>query len=176
MEKQKMATQTNNQLAIDNIQPISRSQKMLNSRKITSSLTVWVINYLNDSGQFHVHRSNNIASPIIKREMAYIDAFDENGNPKKFPYEKITTMFKKGNIKETILDISGFVLPYNNNDEWAGKHIELEVKTGKDSLSDEQIKRIENICDAGGISFAFNSKEMFLYRIKPYMVERKLAF
>lgn len=154
----------------------TRQQKSKASRKVTSDLTKEVIDWLNDSMQFKVHRSNNIPSPIIKRETDYIDAWDEYGNPKKYEYTKVTTMFKKNNVKEKILDISGFVVPYNGNDAWAGHHIEIEVKTGTDSLSEGQTLRIQSIKKAGGISFVFDSMHTFLFQIKPYMVERKLAF
>lgn len=155
---------------------LTRQQKLIKSKKNTSDLTRWAIDFLNDSGQFQVHRSNNFPSQRITREKKRFAYLDENHIQCFFEFEEVKIMFKKGNIKDTILDISGFVLPYNGNDQWASRHIELEVKTGKDSLSDGQIKRIEDICAAGGISFAFNSKEMFLHRIKMYMVDRKLAF
>jgi hypothetical protein len=157
-------------------QDLTRQQKTKASRKITSDLTKDVIDWMNESMQFKVHRSNNIPSPIIKRETAFIDAFDQEGNPKQYPYEKITTMFRKNNIKEKILDISGIVLVYNGNDIWAGKHVEIESKVGKDSLSEGQIERIKLIKQAGGISFVFSDWKTFLFQIKPYMVERKLAF
>lgn len=155
---------------------LTRQQKGKASRKVTSDLTKQVIDWLNASMQFRVHRSNNIPSPIIKREMAYIEAFDQYGNPKKFEYERITTMFKKHNVKEKILDISGIVLPYNGNDHIAGHLIEIEVKTGKDSLSEGQVERIKMIKEAGGISFVFSDWNTFMFQIKPYMMERKLAF
>lgn len=155
---------------------LTRQEKGKKTRKVTSDLTKDAIDYLNQSMQFKVHRSNNIPSPILKREIGYIDAFDQQGQPKKYEYEKITTMFRKHNVKEKILDISGIVLPYNGNDIWAGHLIEIEVKTGKDTLSEGQIERINLIKEAGGISFVFSDWETFLFQIKKYMVPRKLAF
>ena len=85
-------------------------------------------------------------------------------------------MFRKNNVKEKILDISGIVLPYNGNDLWAGKHFEIESKVGNDSLSEGQAERIKLIKSAGGISFVFSDWETFMFQIKKYMVDRKLAF
>lgn len=155
---------------------LSRADKMRKSRKVTTDLTKEIIEWLNDSQQFQVHRSNNFPSPRITKGTGTFEYIDCNGHKQVFEYEKITVNFKKANIKESILDISGFVLPYNGNDAWAGKHFEIEVKTGKDELSEGQIKRIADIKRAGGISFVFDSKETFLFQIKHYMVEKKLAF
>jgi len=148
---------------------LTRNQKTKASRRITAELTKWVIDYLNDSGQFEVHRSNNIPAPIIKRENAFIDAFDENGNPKQYPYEKVTTMFRKNNIKKKILDVSGFRLS-------DGLHIELECKTGNDELSEGQTERIKKVKSAGGIAFIFSNKETFLMQIEKHLTPKKLAF
>lgn len=156
--------------------PLTRQEKMKISRKATTDLTKDVINFLNKSMQFQVHRSNNFPSPRITRKPVVIDLFDAVGNPVHIEYDDVKIHFKSNNIKETILDISGFVLPYNGNTHLAGIHIELEVKTGKDELSEGQIKRIKDIKAAGGISFVFDSMQTFLYQIKPYMVEKKLAF
>lgn len=150
------------------IPELTRQEKTKQSKKATGDLTRRVIDYLNDSGQFEVHRSNNIPSPIIKREMAYINAFDENGNPKQYPYEKVTTMFRKHNIKKKILDVSGIRLK-------DGLHIELEAKTGNDELSEGQEERIKTLKNAHSISFVFSNMETFLIQIKPFM-ENKLAF
>lgn len=164
---------------------LTRHQKLLKSKQHTAELTKWAIDFLNNSGQFQVNRSNNFPSPRITRGKATFKYFSILGNVETktdhwaeitFEYDDVDIHFKKGNIKETILDISGFVLPYNGNDKWVSKHIELEVKTGKDSLSDGQIKRISDINKSGGISFHFSNKETFLLQIKKFMVERKLAF
>lgn len=159
-----------------NTKELSRSEKAKKSRKVTSDLTRWAIDFLNDSQQFQVNRSNNFPSPRITKSKTVFEYIDQEGNPQKFEYDEVSIHFKKGNIKESILDISGFVLPYNGNDSLAGKHIEIEVKTGKDSLSEGQIKRIEDIKKAGGISFMFDSKDSFMHQIRPFMVEKKLAF
>jgi hypothetical protein len=155
---------------------LTKAEKTKASRKITGDLTREVIDWLNDTQQFKVHRSNNIPSPIIKREQGVISAFDEQGKPKDYFYEKITTMFKKNTIKDKILDISGIVLPYNGNDHIAGHLIELEVKTGKDELSEGQAERIKMIKAAGGISFVFSDWTTFIVQITPYLTEKKLAF
>lgn len=155
---------------------LSRSEKTKISRQATASLTLWAINYLNDSGQFRVHRSNNTHPPIIKRSKKEFNAFNANGKPIVFTYDHIDVMYKKNSIKQKILDISGIVLPYNGNDIWSGKHLECEVKTGDDSLSEGQKERIALIKSANGISFVFDSKETFLMQIKKFMVQKTMAF
>lgn len=155
---------------------LTRQQKTKASRKATSDLTLWAINFLNDSMQFRVHRSNNTHPPIIKREKKRFAYLDENHIQQFFEFEEVTMFYKKNSIKQKILDISGIVLPYNGNEKWAGKHFEAEIKTGDDSLSDGQKERIALIRSAGGISFVFDSKETFLFQIKPFMVEKKYAF
>lgn len=155
---------------------LSRSEKTKKSRAETSDLTLWAINYMNDSGQFRVHRSNNTHPPIIKRSKKEFNYFDEDGRSFVFIYDHVEIMYKKNSIKQNILDISGVVLPYNGNDNLAGHHIECEVKTGSDSLSEGQSERIALLKKAGAISFVFDSKETFLIQIKKFMVDKKLAF
>lgn len=155
---------------------LSRADKMRASRKATTDLTRKVIDWLNETQQFHVHRSNNFPSPRITRNKAEFKYIDSNNEQQIFEYDEVEIHFKKGNIKESILDISGIVLPYNMNDSIAGHVIELEVKTGKDSLSEGQINRINVIKKAGGISFVFSDWHTFMIQITPYLVERKLAF
>jgi hypothetical protein len=152
---------------------LTRQEKTKKSRKNTSDLTKEVIDYLNKSGLFIVHRSNNIPAPIIKREKKIIKAVDETGKLFDFTYEDVQIMFKAKNIKEKILDISGFTTKLNTRG--GGIHLEIEVKTGKDELSEGQIERIKKIKEAGGISFVFSDMETFLHQIKPYM-ERPLPF
>lgn len=154
----------------------SRAEKMKISRKATTDLTKDAIKYLNDTLQFQVHRSNNFPSPRITRKEAIFEAFDKDGNPVVFKYEKVDVHFKSNNITESILDISGFVLPYAGNDHLAGKHVELEVKTKKDTLSEGQVKRIADVKAAGGIAFVFDSMETLKIQIKPFLMERLLAF
>lgn len=155
---------------------LSRNEKTKKSRAATSDLTLWAINYMNDSGQFRVHRSNNTHPPIIKRSKKEFNAFDINGKPIVFTYDSVEIMYKRNSIKQKILDISGVVLPYNGNDNLAGHHIECEVKTGSDSLSEGQSERIALLKKAGAISFVFDSKETFLIQIKKFMVSKPLAF
>jgi hypothetical protein len=146
---------------------LSRNEKLRKSKKVTADLTSECIDYLNANG-FICHRSNNFPSQRITRKPIVINAFDATGKPLVIKYEEVNINYKKNNIKNTILDISGF-----RND---GIHTELEVKSGKDELSDEQIKRIKDIKAAGGISFAFKDKESFLWQIKPFIKPRALAF
>jgi hypothetical protein len=147
---------------------LSRSEKMKISRKATTDLTFQIIKWLNDSGQFRVHRSNNFPGQRIVRKKMVYSCFNSKGEPVDFEYDSVEIFFKANNIKETILDISGFILPYNGNVNLAGKHLEIEVKTGKDSLSDGQIQRINDVSAAGGVSFVFDSMETFLIQIKKY--------
>jgi hypothetical protein len=147
---------------------LSKSEKLKKSRKVTTDLTRQVIDWLNNTMQFKVHRSNNFPSPRISRTKEQFKYQDSNGDEQVFEYDKVEIFFKKNNIKEKILDISGFRIG-------DGKHIEIEVKTGKDELSEGQVNRIKEITAAGGISFVFDSMETFLMQIKPY-VETKYAF
>lgn len=101
---------------------LTRQQKTKASRKATSDLTLWAINFLNDSMQFRVHRSNNTHPPIIKREKKRFTYLDENHIQQFFEFEEVTMFYKKNSIKQKILDISGIVLPYNGNEKLAGKH------------------------------------------------------
>lgn len=158
------------------VKVLSRSEKTKKSRKATSELTKWAIDFLNDSGQFIAHRSNNAHPPLIKRTKKEFKAFDENGKPIIFNYEQVEVFYKQHSIKQKILDISGVVLPYNGNEKWAGKHLECEVKTGDDSLSDGQKERISALTKAGAISFVFDSEETFLIQIKKFMVNKEYAF
>lgn len=154
----------------------SRKEKLIKSRKATTDLTFKVVQWLNDSQQFRCHRSNNSPGHRISREKKIFEAFDKDGNPIKFEYEDVKIFFKKNNIKDTILDVSGIVLPYNGNEKWAGHHVELECKTGKDTLSTEQAQRIKDIRDAGGISFVFSDMETFLFQIRSFVVDKLKAF
>lgn len=146
---------------------LSRKDKLKKSKAFTASLTVFAIDYLNANG-FVCHRSNNTPSTRITKKPVIIKAFDKDGKPIEIKYDEVSINFKKGNIKATILDISGV-----RND---GVHTELEVKTGKDSLSEAQIDRIKTLKSFGAISFAFSDKETFLLQIKPFVPSKKLAF
>lgn len=148
---------------------LSRSEKMLASRKSTTDFTKEAIKWLNDTGQLICHRSNNHPGHRLSREKKEFKAFDEFGLPIVFEYEKVEIYFKSNNIKETILDISGFRIS-------DGLHLEIEVKTKKDTLSQGQKDRIETIKKAGGISFVIDSMETLKLQIQPYLIERKLAF
>lgn len=147
---------------------LTRHEKLLKAKKVTADLTRWAIDYLNNSGVFKVHRSNNFPGQRLVKKEAIVNAFDKNGNPIEIKYDKIEIHFKSNNIKNTILDISGF-----RSD---GVHTELEVKTAKDKLSDEQIKRIKDIKNAGAISFSFSDRDTFLMQIKKYMIDKPDAF
>lgn len=176
-KQQLVGTKAGELLFGTNEQQLSRADKMRITRKATTDLTKWAIDWLNDSKQFQCHRSNNFPSQRITRKQEIFKAFDRAGKPIEFKYEKVEIHFKANNITEKILDISGFVLPYNNNDHLAGKHFEIEVKGSKgDTLSTGQKKRIADIKAAGGISFVFDNEETFLLQIKQYMVDKKLAF
>lgn len=146
---------------------LSRNEKLKKSKSVTANLTQWAIDYLNSNG-FICHRSNNFPSQRITRKPVVINAFDALRKPLEIKYDAVEIHFKKNNIKNTVLDISGF------RDD--GVHIELEVKTGKDTLSETQIERIATIKKHGGISFAFQDKETFMLQIKPYIKPKPLAF
>lgn len=150
---------------IDNV---SRADKMRIARKKTNELTKWAIDWLNESQQFQVHRSNNFPSQRITRKWEVFKAYDKTGKPVEFKYEKVEIHFKANNITEKILDISGF--------RKDGLHFEIEVKTGKDALSEGQLKRINDIKKSGGISFVFNDQQTFLMQMEKYILPKQYAF
>lgn len=153
---------------------LTRQEKIKKSRKITNDLTTWAIKYMNDSGQFKMNRSNNIPSTRVEVKQEIIHAFDQLGHPIEIITNHVLHHFKSNQKQFAILDISGFTLPYNGS--VGGIHVELEVKTGKDTLKPDQIERIQSIRSAGGISFVFSDKETFLMQIKQHMKAKPLAF
>lgn len=148
---------------------LSRSDKMRISRKATNKLTADAIAWLNDTQQFTVHRQNNIPSTRLSKKMIEVPGlYDKDGKPFPFSYEEVTVSFKSNQKQFALLDIAGF--------RKDGLHIEIEVKTGHDTLKQDQKDRIKSIKEAGGISFAFSDMEMLKLFIQPYLEERKLAF
>lgn len=139
------------------VKELSRNEKLKKSRKITTDVTKWAIDYLNDSGQFIAWRQNNI--PSTRSE---ITIKPDGSKETKFH-------FKKNQITFKLLDIAAV-------QKETGKYCEFEVKTGADKLSTGQIERLQSLKNAGAISFAFSDKETFIHQIKPYLIDRKLAF
>lgn len=141
----------------NNSRLLSKKEKLIKSRKATTDLTKWVIEYLNNSESFIAWRQNNI--PSTRTEVVF-----------KADGTKDTKFhFKKNNIKFKLLDIAAVHIE-------TGKYCEFELKTGSDKLSEGQKERIESLKKANAISFAFNDKESFLWQIKHFIKERPLAF
>lgn len=135
----------------------SRADKMRASRKVTNEFQAWVIKYLNDSMQFKAWRNNNIPSTRI-------EVIKEEGK------EDVTKVHYKKNQKTvSTLDVIGFRIS-------DGKHLEIEIKTGKDKLDKDQLSHLTDLQKSGCISFATGDKHTFMQQITPYMEERKLAF
>jgi hypothetical protein len=136
---------------------LTSKEKLIKSRKITTNLTKWAIDYLNDSEQFICWRQNNI--PSTRSETT----FKPDGT------KDVKFHFKKNNVTFKLLDIAAV-------NKATGQYFELEVKTGKDKLSPGQQDRINALKLANAVSFAFSDKETFLIQIKPYLLPRKPAF
>lgn len=119
------------------------------SRAATGALTGAVINFLNMSG-FKVWRNNNIPSTVQKVQI------NPDGS------KQISQRYKAGMIKVATLDIIGF----RKRD---GAHVEIEIKSGKDSLSKEQREHLAELQKAGCISFAVKDFDTFREQIKPYL-------
>lgn len=150
-------------------EPLSRADKMRITRKLTNKLTKDAIDWINDTGQFKVHRQNNIPSYRLGTKKMEIPTFNEQGKPCVLEIEVPEIFHKKNNVKVTLLDIAGFRVS-------DGVHLEIEVKYGKDTLTKEQKERIKSIQAAGGISFSISSLETLQLQLKPFMQERKPAF
>lgn len=162
-----------------NSKELTRKEKMSKSRKITTDLTRDAINYINDTKQFIVHRQNNIPSTRLAKEIdaaeplnkdgEAITVYDIDGKPVEIFTEQLKTYYKKNQKEFALLDIAGFRIS-------DGVHLEIEVKTGKDKLKQDQKDRIKSIRDTGGISFAFSDMKMLKILIEPYLQQYKPAF
>lgn len=135
----------------------ARNAKTKRSRQATNDFQKWCVDYLNDSREFEVHRQNNIPSTITEIKIL------SDGTTETKTFHRANT------IKKTVLDIGGFRLS-------DGRHLEIEVKTGKDTLSKDQKERLALLQKAGAISFVASDRETFKLQIEKYMVPKKLAF
>lgn len=162
-----------------NIKEYSRAEKMRIARDLTNKLTREAINYLNSTGQFKVHRQNNIPSTRLANEDKEIEGkLIVNGvvtdQVVKVMANIPVVYHKKGQKEVALLDIAGFSLPIG--DDPGGLHVELEVKRGSDTLKDDQAERIKEVTKSGGISFVFTSMEDLKIKIKPFLRQRPPAF
>lgn len=151
------------------VKELSRSDKMRASRKITNKLQSDVIDYLNNSMQFKVWRNNNIPSTRHQVVIEKIPSFDKDGNPIEIITEHVKVNFKKNQKTVSTFDIIGFRLS-------DGKHLEIEIKSGKDKLDVDQKLHMDHLQASGCISFATGDKASFEIHIKPFMMDKKLAF
>lgn len=134
----------------------NKNAKTARQRAITADLTQWVIDWLNDSGEFVAHRQNNIPSRWTK----IVEKPDGT--------KEVKSGYKANQITEKLLDVAGF--------RYDGLHLELEVKTKDDKLSKEQKARIEKLQKAGAICFVVGDKYTFKQQIKPFMKKYQQAF
>lgn len=148
---------------------LSRQDKLRASRKLTNTFQTWVKDWLNDSRQFKVWRNNNIPSTRHEAVIEFIDAFNEHGQPVRIKTETVKVHFKKNQKEVSTLDLIGFRIR-------DGRHVEIEIKTGKDKLDADQQTHLNALQASGCISFATGDKHTFLQQIAPYMEEKKLAF
>lgn len=148
---------------------LSRQDKLRASRKLTNAFQSWVKDWLNDSKQFKVWRNNNIPSTRHEAVIEFIDAFNEQGQPVRIRTEHVKVHFKKNQKEVSTFDLIGFRIK-------DGKHLEIEIKTGKDKIDAGQQEHMNALQASGCISFAASDKFTFLQQIKPYMDEKPLAF
>ena len=158
-----------------NSKELSRSDKMKATRKLTNKLTAEAIDWLNSTGQFLVHRQNNIPSTRLAQEAkTMMGKVVATGDMVEVEVVIPVVYHKKGQKEFALLDIAGVTLPYQGRP--GGIHCEIEVKYGSDTLKPDQKERIKSIQDAGGISFSISSMETLKLQVKKYMVEPGLAF
>jgi len=135
---------------------VSRHDKLIKSKKATNEFTAFVIKYLNDSGKFVAWRSNNTPSTRI-------EVIKEEGKE-----DIVKVHFKKNQKTIAVLDVTG----YRVSD---GKHLQIEIKVGKDTLKPDQKQHLQAMQKAGCISFVTSTKHDFMLQITPFM-EQKTAF
>lgn len=148
---------------------LTRAEKMKISRKATTEFSREVINWLNNSGAFKAWRNNNIPSTRHSIERVIIPSFDKDGNAIEIVTEHVKVNFKKNQKTVSTLDLIG----YRISD---GKHLEIEIKTGKDKLDLDQQSHLNDLQAAGCISFATGDMHTFRQQIKPYLTDKPLAF
>lgn len=148
---------------------LTRSEKMQITRKQTNEFQSWVIDWLNNSGQFKAWRVNNIPSTRLANEKKQLEAETLTGEPITV-IATIPVVYHKKNQKQfSIFDVCGFRLS-------DGKHLEIEIKTKNDTLDKDQKEHMSDLQTTGCISFATGDKHSFLLQIMPYMAEKQLAF
>lgn len=151
------------------IKELTRIEKLRASRKATNEFQTWVIKWLNDTGQFKAWRNNNIPSTRHQIVEEVFNVFDKDGNPMQIKTQHVKVNFKKNQKTVSTFDIIGF----RKSD---GRHLEIEIKKGKDTLDAEQLEHMNDLQDAKAISFATGNKETFLLQIDKFVTQRKLAF
>jgi hypothetical protein len=148
---------------------ITKKQKLQQSRKLTNEFQTFVKNWLNKTGQFRVWRNNNIPSTRHEVIVEEIPAYDAEGNAVIIKTEHVKVHFKKNQKEVSTFDLIG----YRIRD---GKHVEIEIKKGKDELDEDQEKHLKLLQASGCISFATKDKTMFLHQIAKFIEEKPLAF
>jgi hypothetical protein len=148
---------------------ITKKQKLQQSRKLTNEFQTFVKNWLNKTGQFRVWRNNNIPSTRHEVIVEEIPAYDAEGNAVIIKTEHVKVHFKKNQKEVSTFDLIGFRIR-------DGKHLEIEIKTGKDKLDEDQVKHLKALQASGCISFATANKQMFFEQIRPYIEDKPLAF
>ena len=151
------------------VKELSRHEKLKKSRKITTDLTRFVIDYLNATGQFKCWRNNSIPSTRHEVVTDVIKAFDADGNPIEIVTEHVKVHFKRSQKTVSTLDVIGVRL-------WDACHVEIEIKTGKDKLDPEQAEHLADLQKAGCVSFVVADEQSFLIQIEKYLKPRELAF
>lgn len=148
---------------------LTRTEKLRKSRKATNEFQKWVIDWLNDSGQFKVWRNNNIPSTRHQIVTNVIHAFDKEGNPIEIITEHVKVNFKKNQKTVSTFDVIGF----RKKD---GLHLEIEIKVGKDTLDTDQKDHMNDLHTSKCVSFAVGDKYTFEQQISRWMDAKTLAF
>jgi len=105
----------------------------------TNNLTKSIVSWLNYNG-FVAWRNNNNSVYSVKQQVF-----------RKNPLQKLG-----------VFDIIGF----RKSD---GKHIEIEIKTGRDRISDSQINHLNELCLNNCIGFVVNDFDGFIFCIRNYL-------
>jgi hypothetical protein len=149
-------------------EPPSRADKMRETRKKTNEFQKWVIDYLNNTGQFKVWRNNNIPSTRKSLQKQWMQGTTRSGQIIEVEVLVEKVHFKAHQTDVSTFDVIGFRI-------WDGRHVEIEVKYGNDKLDVDQKKHLADLQKSDAISFVATGKDLLKKQIDPYMKE-DLAF
>lgn len=143
------APRTSDGVQLSAMQIQERSERLRASKKRTADLTNAILLRLNLCG-FVAWRNNSIPSQVTRITV------DAQGK------EHRSSRYKSNNVFRGTFDIIGF----RTGD---GRHLEIEVKTGKDKPSPEQLVHYEKLKKSGAIAFFIGTLDEFEILIKPFL-------